>query len=128
MLAGFFERIALSLCFRDKIGPTGQHLPDRTDHLGNMLDGIQNDIIVEKNDVAVLPHQLDNKNVAAEIPHFIQVFNFKTKNPLQTRLGDGDNFSVLQVFAKKHAEGRRGIRCGLVLAGQVDQRKRCIGT
>ena len=128
MLAGFFERIALSLCFRDKIGPTGQHLPDGADHLGNMLDGIQNDIIIEKNDVAVLPHQLDDKNVAAEIPHFIQVFNFKTKNPLQTRLGDGDNFSVLQVFAKKHAEGRCGIRRGLVLTGQVDQRKRCIGT
>ena len=81
-------------------------------------------LIVKKDDIAVLAHKLNDKCVAAEIAHFVEMFDFKAQYPFKAGLGDREDPAVLQVLAEQHTEGRRLKRCLSVFCREVSQRKR----
>ena len=51
----------------------------------------------------------------------------KMKNTFQTRLGDGENFAAIDMFAQQHAEVRRYSRIGRCVICQINQRQRSTG-
>ena len=52
-----------------------------------------------KDDITVFSHKLHCKCLPAQIPHLIQMFNFKLYYPFQSRLFNCNNSTVLQMFA-----------------------------
>ena len=71
----------------------------------------------------MLSHEFRDKILAAEIAHFIQVLDLKTKNTFQRGLCDCSDASSAQMFAKQHTETRRRHRRVLVLFCQIDKRQ-----
>ena len=70
-----------------------------------MLDAVQDHVlVVTEDDVAVLSHKLHDQLLALQVTQLIQMFDVKFQDPLQTRLADGHDPSVLQVLAKQHTE------------------------
>ena len=77
-----------------------------------MLDAVDDlFVFVKKDQIAVFSHQLYDERVTAQVSHLIEMFDFKTKDPLQTRLCDRDDPAVLQVLAQKHTESGCLKRC-----------------
>jgi hypothetical protein len=81
-------------------------------------------LIIKKDDIAVLAHQFNDKRVAAEIAHLVEVLYFKAQNTFKTRLGDREDPAVLKVFAKKHTEGGRLKRSLSVFGREIGKGER----
>ena len=106
----------------NEVGPTRQHLPDRTDCQGYVLDAVEDcTVLLGENQVAVLAHQLHDQGLAAEIPHFIQMLDMKMENSLERGLGDRDDAPAAQVLSKQHAKARCGHGCRFIFLCQIDQ-------
>ena len=122
------ERIFFGLSVRNEIGPPWKDFADRAYQRRDVADAVDDHLLViEENDIAVLAHDLDDQEMGAQVAHFIAVFHFQTKDPLESGLGDRDNAPVLQMFAQEHTEGRslKGrLAAGI---GQVHERERGIG-
>ena len=89
-----------------------------------MLNAVNNHVfVVAKYNIAVLSHQLYNQILPAQITQFIQMFQFKADNPLQSRLSHRHNPRILQMFAQQHAEIRCGHGTCLILLCQIQQRQ-----
>ena len=118
------KRVSLAARIGDKIGPARKHFADGADHRGDMLDTVHDLFpVVQKDDVAVLAHELDDQRVAAEVAHLVEVFHCKTQDPLEAGLRHRVDAAVLQVFAQEHAESRR-LKRGLSLFGrEISQRE-----
>ena len=96
---------------RHKVRPPRQNFTKRGSLCGNMTDRIQNDLmLIYKNQIGVLSHQLQNQVFFPKIPEFVIMFNFKTHNPLQGRLCDRQNMTGSNMLPEKHAEVRRSHR------------------
>ena len=72
-------------------------------------------------------HQLNDKCVAAQIAHLVEVFDFKAQNAFEARLGDREDPAVLQVLAEQHAEGWRLKRGLSGFCREIAKRKRGVG-
>lgn len=80
-----------------------------------MLDAVYDHTrIIAKNDIAVFAHQFKDQLFTAEIPHFVEVFDFKVNDTFQTWLPDFCQLSVADMLAQKHAKVRCGKRRRLV--------------
>ena len=121
------QRISFPLRFRNKVFPARQNFPYRADHRGDVFDTVYNVrmfLVIQKNDVGVFTHELDDKNMPAQIPHFIHVLDFQPDTALESRLRYGNDFPVLQIFTQKHAERGRAGRRLFVRVCQIAERKR----
>ena len=70
-------------------------------------------------------HQFQYKILAAQISHFIKMFNLKVDDALQTRLPDAQNFAAADVLTQEHTKCRSSDRGGFVDRSQIDKRKAC---
>ena len=121
------ERIGLVHGIRDKVFAAGQDFPHGA-HLGGDVFDAVDDLSVRcaEDDIAVFPHDLDDQFFTAQIAQFVQMFDRKMDDPFQFRLPDIDDPSAADVFAKEHAEVRRGHGRRFVCVCQIDKRKRRI--
>ena len=61
---------------RRHVRPPRQYLPHRTDLMGDMLDAVDDHSrIVQKNDVAVFAHDLNDQFLLAQISQFIEMLD-----------------------------------------------------
>ena len=66
------KRIFLGNGLGDEIGSPRQHLADRADLSGHMLDAVNDGaVLLAENDVAVLSHDFHNQFFAAQVPHLV---------------------------------------------------------
>ena len=123
-LLASFQRIQFAGRLGNEVFPAWKYLPDRADLGGNVLNAVDDHSLAgTENNIAVLSHQLHNQPFPAEISHLVQMLDFKLHRPLQTWLGDGNNFSVSNVLSQQHTEIRRSQRAVFVFVCQVSQRK-----
>ena len=109
------QRVAFVPGLGDKIGPAGQHLPDRAGLGGDVLDAVDDGLIfIAENNIAVFSHQFQNQILAPQISHIVIVLDLKVDNPLQPGLPDPQDLSVSHMLAQQHTEIGGGERPGLV--------------
>ena len=84
-------------------------------------------ILFTENNITVLTHNLHNQLFSAQIPHLIQMFQFKLNNPFQPGLADTHNPCAPDMLAQQHAEIRGSHRAGLILIRKINQRQACAG-
>ena len=71
----------------------------------------------------MLAHQLDIKLFVAQIPHLVEMLQFKTKNTLQSDLTNREYPCIGQMLSKHHTKGRCRHRRIFGLLRLIDQRK-----
>ena len=107
--------------------PSRQNLAHGADLHGDMFDTVEDRAVrAAENDIAVFSHQFDDKQLAAEVTHLVQMFDLKMNTAFQTRLADGHDASASDVLAKQHAEIRGSHGSLLVGIRQICQRKTCV--
>ena len=116
-------QLILGICH--KIRFARQHLAEGADSGGDSLDTVDNHaIVVAEDDVAVLPHDFDNKGLVTQVSHLVQMFYFDMDDSFQPGLGNLRNPAVLQMLSKEHAEVRCSHGAGLVGLSQIVQGER----
>ena len=66
------ERILFLLGLRNEIVSARQYLPNGTHHTGYVFDAVDDLVIsIAENDIAVFPHDFNDKGFLAQIPHLI---------------------------------------------------------
>ena len=116
------QQIQLVLGVGNEIWLPGKCLPHAADRGGHMLDAVQyHPVLIDKENVAVLSHDLDDEGLLTEIPHFVQMLRLNAQDALQAGLGDAQDPAVLNVLSKEHTEigGRQGAL--LVVPCQIRQ-------
>ena len=56
-------------------------------------------IIIEKNNIAVLAHKLNNKMFGTQITHLVKMLYFKINDALEPRLCNIDNPAVIDMLS-----------------------------
>ncbi len=79
---------------------------------------------IEKNNIAVFPHDLHHQGFVHQIPQFVEIFQFNLHDTFQSVLGNSGDTGAIQMFSQKHAKVRRRQWRSFWLPSQIDQRKR----
>ncbi len=86
-----------------------------------MFDTVDNlFFVIAENNIAVLAHNLNNKMFYAQVAKLVKMLDLDIEDALKTGLGDWKDSRAVKMFAKQHAEIRRGHRVRLCCLWQVD--------
>ena len=110
---------------RDKILPPGEDLTDRAHLRGHMLDAVDDAAVLRTdNNIAVLPHDLDDQVLPAQISQFVQMLYRKMDDPLQLRLPYIHDAAAADMLSQEHTEIGRRDGARLIPGGEIDQGER----
>ena len=94
------QRIFLLPGVRDKVIASREYLSDRAYLCGDMYDAVEDHVVlIAEDDVAVFSHELDHDEFSPEIAHLIEMLDLDPDDPLQSRLGHGDDPAVCDMLS-----------------------------
>ena len=109
---------------RRHVSPPRKNFTHRADLMGNVLDAVDDHSrVIEKDDVAVLAHDLNDQLLLTQISQLIEMFDGYLHDSFHARLAHPRDPSVADMLPQQHAKIRRGQRVRLIIRRKIDQRQ-----